>query len=57
MPEYDVTVNDKPWTYVGELQRATFVFDDDSHMTIHWEQSKDGKTWMPLCNLKATKIK
>ncbi|MBC7880984.1 MAG: hypothetical protein H7Y37_06570 [Anaerolineae bacterium] len=58
-PTYQVTVRDNVWTYIGELQRATFEFSDDGNkMTTHWDSKKtDGEDWLPLCDLKVTKVK
>jgi Protein of unknown function (DUF1579) len=37
-PTYQVTVRDNVWTYIGELQRATFEFSDNGNtMTTHWD--------------------
>ncbi len=56
-PTYQVTVNDKVWTYTGKLQRATFEFSDDGKtMKTHWDWRKtDSENWLPLCDLKASK--
>jgi Protein of unknown function (DUF1579) len=58
-PTYQVTVRDNVWTYIGELQRATFAFSDDGNtMTTHWDWKKtDSENWLPLCDLKVTKVK
>jgi Protein of unknown function (DUF1579) len=58
-PTYQVTVRDNVWTYIGELQRATFEFSDDGNtMTTHWDWKKsDDDNWLPLCDLKVTKVK
>ena len=56
-PTYQLSVRDNVWTYIGELQRATFEFSaDGDEMTIHWDWKKtDGEDWKPLCDLTATK--
>ena len=56
---YQASVRDNVWTYIGELQCATFEFSDDGHkMKIHWDWRKaDGKNWLPLCDLTASKSK
>ena len=58
-PTYQVTVRDNVWTYIGELQRATFEFSDDGNtMTTHWDWKKTGgENWLPLCDLKVAKSK
>ncbi|PSB26263.1 DUF1579 family protein [Stenomitos frigidus] len=58
-PTYQVTVCENVWTYIGELQRATFEFSDDGNtMTTHWDWKKtDSENWLPLCDLKVTKVK
>jgi hypothetical protein len=58
-PTYQVSVRDNVWTYIGELQRATFEFSDDGNtMTTHgdWKKS-DEENWLPLCDLKVTKVR
>ncbi|GBO54187.1 hypothetical protein APA_2135 [Pseudanabaena sp. lw0831] len=58
-PTYQVSVRDNVWTYIGELQRATFEFSDDGNtMTTHWDWKKsDEENCLPLCDLKVTKVK
>ena len=58
-PSYQVTKRDNVWTYIGELQRATFEFSNDGNtMAIHWDWKKtDGGNWLPLCDLTASKSK
>jgi len=54
----EVTVYDNTWTFTGEYERASFVFSDDgSTITQHWEISRDGSNWLPLCEKTATKVK
>jgi hypothetical protein len=53
---YLVTPDDDVWYFTGDWERATMRFGDDSRtMTIDWEVTKDGSTWLPLCHLEATK--
>lgn len=58
-PTYQVSVRDNVWTYLGELQRATFEFSDDGNtMTTHWDWKKtEGENWLTLCDLTASKSK
>lgn len=58
-PTYNVIVRDNVWTYIGELQRATFEFSDEGNtMTIHWDWKKtEDENWLPLCDLTASKSK
>jgi hypothetical protein len=55
---YEITVDDKTWTFKGEFERATLVFSSDGNSkTEHWEISSDGANWQPLCEMTATKIR
>ena len=58
-PTYHVTVRKNVWTYIGELQRATFEFSNDGKtMTTHWDWRKaEEDKWLPLCDLTASKSK
>jgi hypothetical protein len=50
---YRVTSRDGVWSFTGERERATMAFSDDgSSMTIDWERTEDGSTWIPLCHLE-----
>ena len=52
---YRVTPHDDVWTFTGERERATMRFGNDGRtMTIDWEVTSDGTTWLPLCHLEAT---
>ena len=55
-PTYQVSVRDNVWTYLGELQRATFEFSDNGNtMKTHWDWRKtDGENWLALCDLTAS---
>ena len=56
-PVYRVTEQDGIWTYTGDRQRATYVVGDGGDaMTVHWEWSRDGANWHPLCDLKSVKV-
>ena len=53
---YRTTVEDRLWTLTGERERATFRFSDGgTSFAAHWDQSKDGTQWAPLCDFTATK--
>jgi Protein of unknown function (DUF1579) len=53
---YRVTERDGVWSFAGDRERATIeIGKDGSTMTIDWELTKDGSTWLPLCHLEATK--
>lgn len=54
---YEISVNDKTWTFTGEFERCTLVFNDDGSKTENWEISADGSNWQPLCEMTATKIR
>ncbi|MFP5082080.1 DUF1579 family protein [Pedobacter sp. JCM 36344] len=56
-PTYKVTFQNNVWTYIGELQRATFKFSDDGKsMKTHWDWKKNpDENWLPLCDLTVTK--
>jgi hypothetical protein len=54
---YQLSVQDRVWTFTGEFERATLVFSRDGRsFTIAWEIARDGETWKPLCELKGTKV-
>ena len=54
---YRVTQPDENvWAFDGEWERARMVFGNDGRsLTIDWELTQDGSTWLPLCHLDATK--
>jgi hypothetical protein len=53
---YRVTERDGVWSFTGDWERATWVLGADGRtMTIDWEATEDGETWVPLCHLEATK--
>ncbi|MBC7745795.1 MAG: DUF1579 family protein [Flavobacterium sp.] len=56
-PTYKVTFENNIWTYIGELQRATFKFNDDGNaIKTHWDWKKNpNDNWLPLCDLEVTK--
>ncbi|MEE1945399.1 DUF1579 family protein [Pedobacter sp. KR3-3] len=51
---YQISHAPDTWKFKGEKERATFKFDTDS-FTETWE-ILIGKTWKPLCEIKARKI-
>ena len=53
---YRVARRDGVWSFTGEWERATWSLGPDgTTMTIDWEATEDGETWVPLCHLEATK--
>ena len=58
-PTYKVSLKNNIWTYSGEFQKATFEFsDDENSLQVHWDWKKpDDENWLPLCDLKVTKVK
>ena len=53
---YRVAQRNGVWSFTGEWERATWSLDPDgTTMTIDWEATEDGETWVPLCHLEATK--
>lgn len=53
---YEVTVNDKVWTFTGEHERARIEFSADNRkQMIVWEWKPKDK-WLPLCDRTATRI-
>ena len=53
---YRVAQRDGVWSFTGEWERATWSLSPDrTTMTIDWEATEDGETWVPLCHLEATK--
>jgi hypothetical protein len=54
--EYQARVRDRVWTIAGQWERARLEFSPDGNsFTAHWDISKDGSTWTPLCDVTATK--
>ncbi len=54
--EYVITIEGARWTFHGRYERATYDFDG-AHFAATWEQSKDGRTWQPLCKLRGTRVR
>ncbi|WP_158624967.1 DUF1579 family protein [Corallococcus terminator] len=54
---YEGGEQDGVWKFAGAHERVTMSFaNGDQRMDIHWEQSDDGTTWRPLCDLRATRV-
>lgn len=54
--DYTLTVDGSTWTFAGDHERATCVFDDRGDtQTISWEWRPRGD-WLPLCDRVATRI-
>lgn len=55
--EFVLTVRDRVWRFAARYERATFVFAEDYRsFEQHWEVSKNGLSWEPLCDLVARAI-
>jgi len=52
--DYRVDIAGNVWTLTGPYERATYTFAGDT-FTAMWERTQDGRTWSPLCTLKATR--
>lgn len=44
------------WRFDGAHERATYVFESDTVLRIHWEQTQDGKSWKTLCRLRTRRV-
>jgi len=54
---YAVSLRGRTWTLSGKWERATYVVSNDANsFTYFWEQTKDGSTWLRLCEMKATRV-
>jgi hypothetical protein len=54
---YQGSVRDRTWIFTGQWERATLQFTEDGdRFTAHWELSRDGETWLPLCEMTVTKV-
>jgi len=54
---YQASVRDGIWTFVGESERSRVVFSDGGNaITASWEYSGDGLNWLPLMEVKLTKV-
>lgn len=53
---YQATVHDGAWTFMSKTERATVVPSDAGDaMTITWERSTDGLSWLPWMEMTLTK--
>jgi hypothetical protein len=53
---YRVAQRDGVWSFTGDWERAAWSLGADGRtMTVDWEATEDGETWVPLCHLEATK--
>jgi len=56
-PEYRVTHKGKVWTFSEPNTRAKVTFNAAvDRMELNWEW-KNGRKWMPLCDIVAEKTK
>lgn len=54
---YRTTVEDGVMTLSGTWERARIaVSEDGAALSIHWERSLDGESWLPLCDLTGTRV-
>ena len=55
--QYEATVHDRIWAITGQWERGTLEFDArGDRYTARWEFTKDGKTWLPLCEMAARRV-
>ena len=55
---YAVALTGRIWTFSGEFERATFAFGEDGDRYQEtWELTRDGRTWLPLGALEATRFR
>jgi hypothetical protein len=55
---YRAYVRDRTWAFAGQRERATVVVSEDGNtMMWTWEQTKDGSSWLPLCEVRSTRAK
>jgi hypothetical protein len=56
-PTYRVSERDGVWTYTGDRQRGRQkLHANGTAMKVHWDWSRDGKDWRPLCDLTSVKV-
>jgi hypothetical protein len=54
---YALSIERGVWRFVGRFERATLVFGQDGlSYEERWELSKDGEQFVPLCEMRATKL-
>lgn len=55
---YQLTYNERVFTYQGKFERATVVFSSDGERMVQaWEMSDDGENWRTLCELHGSKAR
>lgn len=55
---YVLSVRDGGWTFKGESERASVVVSKDGNvMTVNWERSDDGTTWLPWMDVTLTRAR
>lgn len=55
--KYTVSIENGVWRFVGRFERAKLVFGQDGRSyEERWELSKDGEQFVPLCEMRATKL-
>jgi hypothetical protein len=55
---YEGQVNGDVWTFIGLHERVTYTFGPGKdELRIVWEQTKDGRKWENLCDLRAHQVK
>jgi hypothetical protein len=51
---YQAKARDRVWTFTGTRERCSIMFaDDGATMITHWDRSRDGNSWEPLCDVRA----
>ncbi|RXA20856.1 alpha/beta fold hydrolase [Methanosarcina sp. MSH10X1] len=54
---YQASVRDGIWTFLGGSERSKVTFSDDGNtITASWEHSDNGLNWLPLMEVKLTKV-
>ena len=54
---YQARARDRVWTFTGTRDRCSILFGDDGGtMITHWDRSRNGMTWEPLCDVRAVRI-
>jgi hypothetical protein len=55
--KYALSIESGVWRFVGRFERAVLVFGQDGmSYEERWELSKDGVEFVPLCEMRATKL-
>jgi hypothetical protein len=54
---YTLSIENGVWRFTGQHERATLVFGQDGRSyEERWELSEDGQRFVPLCEMRATKL-